>query len=94
MGSRVRVMFDSGSQKTSVTESVVKCLGLKALREEELGVKTYGSTQAENEMQKVYAIHLVPVNDGKSIAIEALLVKKLLLLPISMLKILRMYTSI
>ena len=40
-------MFDSGSQKTFVTESVMKSLGLKALKEEGLGVKMFGSRDAE-----------------------------------------------
>ena len=77
VGSRVRVMFDSGSQKTFVTESVVKSLGLKVLREEELGVKTFGSREAEIEMRMVYAIPLVPVNGGKSITIEAFSVNEI-----------------
>ena len=77
VGSRVRVMFDSGSQKTFVTESVVKSLGLKVLREEELGVKTFGSREAEVEMRKVYAIPLVAVNGGKTITIEAFSVSEI-----------------
>ena len=75
VGSRVRVMFDSGSQNTFVTESVVKSLEWNVLREEELGVKTFGSREAETELRQVYAIPLVPVNGGKSITIDTFSVR-------------------
>ena len=77
VGSRVRVKFDSGSQKTFVTENVVRKLGLKVLREEELGVKTFGSSESEIVMRKVYAIPLVSLNGGESITIEAFLVNEI-----------------
>ena len=41
----------------------------------ELGVKTFGSREAE--MRKVYAIPLVPVNGGKSTTIEAFSVSEI-----------------
>ena len=69
----------------------MKTLGLKVLREDELGVKTLGSREAEIEMRKVYATYLLPVRVLPSKHFRSL---KFLLLLISMLKILRMYILI
>ena len=39
-----------------VTENVVRKLGLKVLREERLGVKTFGSSESEIVMRKVVRV--------------------------------------
>ena len=76
-GSRVRVLYDSGSQKTFVTEKTVARLKLEPLREEKLGVKTFGSSEPEIAMRKVYGIPLVPLSGGKSILIEAFMIDEI-----------------
>ena len=45
--SRVRVLFDTGSQKSFITERAVRKHGLRPVRKEELGIKAFGSTEAD-----------------------------------------------
>ena len=40
---KVRVLFDSRSQKSSVTPSVVQQAGLRSVRKENLGIRVFGS---------------------------------------------------
>ncbi|KAK2551664.1 hypothetical protein P5673_027447 [Acropora cervicornis] len=39
----VRIILDSGSQKTNITQQLKETLGLKALARERLCMKTFGS---------------------------------------------------
>ena len=73
--SRVRVLFDSGSQKTFISAKVVDKLDLKPLREESLGIKTFGQSEPEIKKRAVYEFLLEPLkNNGKSVNVEAFLV--------------------
>ena len=73
--SRVRVLFDSGSQKTFISAKVVDKLDLKPLREESLGIKTFGQSEPEIKKRAVYELLLEPLkNNGKSVNVEAFLV--------------------
>ena len=63
-----------------MSEKTVARLNLKPLREEKLGVKTFGSSEPEIVIKKVYAIPLVSLSGGRSILIEALMIDELPLL--------------
>ena len=45
--SRVRVLYDSGSQKTFISAKFVNKLDLKPLREEMLAIKKFGESEPE-----------------------------------------------
>ena len=73
--SKVRVLFDSGSQKTFISAKVAEKLALKPLREESLGIKTFGQSEPEIKKRAVYELSLEPLSDsGKSVRVEAFLV--------------------
>ena len=42
---RVRVLYDSGSQRTFISAKAVKRLDLKSLREENLAIKKFGESE-------------------------------------------------
>ena len=68
-------LFHSGSQKTFIFAKVVDKLDLKPLREESLGIKTFGQSKPELKKRAVYELLLEPLkNNGKSGNVEAFLV--------------------
>ena len=73
--SKVRVLFDSGSQKTFISAKAVDRLALKPLREECLGIKTFGQSEPEIKKRSVYELSLEPLrNDDRNVRVEAFLV--------------------
>ncbi|XP_065053577.1 uncharacterized protein LOC135682559 isoform X2 [Rhopilema esculentum] len=75
--SRMRVLFDTGSQKTFISAKAVDRLALKPLREESLGIKTFGKSEPEVKMREVYELELEPLHNGKSVTVEAFLVDEI-----------------
>jgi len=53
----VRVLFDTGSQRSYVTESLVKCLNLKPLRKERLQLNTFGESGFKGKSCDLVQIH-------------------------------------
>ena len=51
---QVRVMFDSGSQKTFISAKAVSKLGFECERNEELGIRTFGSKEPEMAVRRVF----------------------------------------
>ena len=76
--SKVRVLYDSGSQKTFIYAKAVNKLALKPLREESLGIKTFGQSEPEIRKRNVYELTLEPLkNNGKFVTVEAFLVDEI-----------------
>ena len=66
----VRIMFDTGSQKTYVTNDVKKYLNLLTLQTERIFDNTLGNY--DSETRTVDVVPLKFIVDGKTIVIEAL----------------------
>lgn len=79
--SRVRVLFDTGSQKSFITEGAVRKHRLRPVRKEELGIKVFGSTEADVAERDIVKLSLSPVNGGKKVFIEAFFVKDISSIP-------------
>ena len=75
---KVRVLYDSGSQKTFISAKVVNKLGLKPLREEELGIKTFGRNEPEVKKRAVYELSLGSLNgNARSVRVQAFVVDEI-----------------
>ena len=72
---RVRVLFDTGSQKTFITAKAVGRLGLEAVREESLGIRAFGSKDANVSKRKICKLSLSPIRGDGKINVEAFVVK-------------------
>ena len=71
---RVRVLFDTGSQRTFITAKAVGRLGLKPVREESLGIKAFGSNETNVAMREICELSLSSVGGGSNTVIEAFVV--------------------
>ncbi|XP_065056418.1 uncharacterized protein LOC135684709 [Rhopilema esculentum] len=74
---KVRVLFDSGSQKTFVTPTVVERAKLQVVRKENLGIKAFGSETAKRKLRDVVELDLRAVRGGKRVKVEAYVVEKI-----------------
>ena len=74
---KVRVLFDSGSQKTFVTPTVVERAKLQVVRKENLGIKAFGSETAERKLRDVVELDLRAARGGKRVKVEAYVVEKI-----------------
>ena len=68
---KVRVLFDSGSQKTFISAKAVNRLGLEPERSEELGIKTFGSREPYLAVRRVFRFSLSPLFEGIPVEVEA-----------------------
>ena len=68
-GKRVRVLFDSGSQKTFVSAKAVNRLGPE--RSEELGIKTFGRKEPDLAERRVFKFSLSSIFDSSPVEVEA-----------------------
>ena len=76
--SRVRVLYDSGSQKTFISAKVVNKLGLKPLREEMLAIKKFGESEPEVKKREVYEMILAPLKRNvEGVKVEAFVVDEI-----------------
>ena len=76
--SRVRVLYDSGSQKTFISAKVVNKLDLKPLREEMLAIKKFGESEPEIKKREVYKVTLAPLKgNGEGVKVEAFVVDEI-----------------
>ena len=68
---RTRFLFDSGSQRSYVTEQVSKRLNLKAVRSERIVTRTFG--RVDSNVRKVDIVRLKAAGlDGNSVVFEAI----------------------
>ncbi|XP_046854266.1 uncharacterized protein LOC124447403 [Xenia sp. Carnegie-2017] len=71
---RVRVLFDSGSQKSFVTCDAKRCAKLNVARREWLEVNTFGGGSSKGRMTEVVQCEVSAVRGGRKIRVEALVV--------------------
>ncbi len=57
----MRVLFDTGSQKTFISKKAARQLDVRHVRSEELGIKAFGRSEAEVEMRDVYKFSVDPL---------------------------------
>ena len=74
---RVRMLFDSGSQKMVVTPNVVREVGLRTVRKESMGIRAFGSTETDRKVRDVVELDLKAPNGGERVKIEAFGVGKI-----------------
>ena len=61
----VRIIFDSGSQRSYVTDNVRKLLNLESKSTETMIIKTFGSTKTNRQACDVVAVGMLLKNGGK-----------------------------
>ena len=69
---RVKVLFDTGSQRSFVTPRVAS--GIQPIRKETVEISTFGQEGTIKGQKEVFAFELCPVNGGEGTKIEAYLV--------------------
>ena len=74
---RARVLFDTGSHRTFVTQGVVERAGLSPIRKEILGIKTFGSNNVDERERDVVEIEMFPLKSDRptSVKVEAYVVE-------------------
>ena len=58
---KARVLFDTGSHRTFVTQGMVELLGIEPIKQERLGTKTFGSQKVDDRMRDVVEVELESV---------------------------------
>ena len=66
----IKVLMDSGSQKTYLSEPIVKHLNLKPIGQETMVVKTFGGKNGQSMNLNKYEFCVKGVNDGCSICLK------------------------
>ena len=61
---KVRVLFDSKSQKSFVTSEAVCMMGTWVVRKENLGIRVFGGNETAYAMRDVVSFSISPVNGG------------------------------
>ena len=74
---RVRVLFDTASHKSFISERVVRSLGLPVLRKEWLAVNTFGQRAVGSNLRDVVRVDVTPVGGGKIRSVEAFVVPEI-----------------
>lgn len=74
---RVRVLLDSGSQRSFVTVNKAKTLGCTVLREESLSLGTFGRKASESVVREVVKLDLKSLSGGVVFSIEAFVVPRI-----------------
>ena len=67
----IRILLDNGSQRSYVTEDVVKKLQLKCEKKENLNLNTFGSADYKSRSCKVVSFE-IELNDGQLAVVNAL----------------------
>ena len=73
--SKVRVLFDTGSHRSFISAKVVSRLGLRPVRSEKLGIKPFGSVEAEYRMRDIVEILLYSLSGDKCVKVECFVVE-------------------
>ena len=74
---RVRVLFDSSSQKSFVTSNAMKDAKLHVVRNEWLEVNTFGSATKDGKMREVVDFEINSVKGNRSVRVKALVVPQI-----------------
>ena len=74
---RVRVMLDSGSQRTFVTVKVAKEFGCEVVREENLSIGTFGQGASGSELRSVVRLDLKPLVGREVVSVKAYVVPEI-----------------
>ena len=74
---RVRVLFDSGSQKSFITTQAAKMAGLHPIRRERLGIKVFGSDEGKYEERDLVVFDLMNVEGGERVRMSAFIVENI-----------------
>ena len=74
---RVRVLFDSGSQKSFVTSKAMKDAKLHVVRSEWLEVNKFGGATNDGKMREVVDFKINSVKGNRSIQLEASVVPQI-----------------
>ena len=70
----VRILFDSGSQRSYLTDDLRKRLNLRTIRSENLVVQTFGNTQSEMKKVDIVQLKVRGKNSTHDVYIEAICV--------------------
>ena len=73
--SKVRVLFDTGSHRSFISAKVVSKLGLRPVRSEQLGIKPFGSVNAEYRMRDIVEVSLYSLSGNNCLKIECVVVE-------------------
>ena len=74
---RVRVLLDSGSQRTFVTVKAAKEFGCEVVREENLSIGTFGQGASGSELRSVVRLDLKPLVGREVVSVEAYFVPEI-----------------
>ena len=74
---RVRVLLDSGSQRTFVTVRMARELGCTVLHKEPLSVGTFGQRALKVEMREVVWLNLKPLRGSSVVSVDAYVVPEI-----------------
>ena len=76
--SKVRVLYDSGSQKTFISAKVVNKLVLMPLKEEMLAIIKFGESEPEVKKREVYEMIFAPLKrNAEGVKVEAFVVDEI-----------------
>ncbi len=70
----VRVLFETGSQKSFITAKSVSNLGLEPLRKDSLSIKAFGRREAETEVRDMVKLSLGSIDRNKKVSLECFVV--------------------
>ncbi|XP_028416197.1 uncharacterized protein LOC114539977 [Dendronephthya gigantea] len=74
---RVRVLFDSGSQKSFVTSRAMNDAKLRVIRNEWLAINTFGTAADKGKSRKVVDFEIVSKRGDRKLRVEALVVPEI-----------------
>ena len=73
-GCNVRVLFDSGSHRSSISAKAVENLGLRPVRRENLSIKAFGCRETDDSMRDVVEFYLLPLMGEKRVKVSCYVV--------------------
>lgn len=74
---RVRVLFDSGSQRSFVTAKTARNHGLGIVRKEWVAINTFGQVVKESGLMEVVQFDIMPLRADRSLRLEAYVVPEI-----------------
>ena len=77
----VRVLFDAGSHQSFITAKAAGKIGLQAVKQERLSVKTFGKNEVETKMRDIVDFDLSSVNNQQSARIQCYVVDEITTIP-------------
>ena len=71
---KIRALFDSGAQRSFITNTAKQIAGLSVKRKEWVEIATFGQTKGKGELLEVVEVDVSPMEKGKSVKFEAYVV--------------------